>query len=49
MLDAKEFDWYCVPLIVELKRGSNWAEMEEVEAYSSIKLHNWPIRDKAFT
>lgn len=48
MLDAREFPWFCVPLIAEVKRGPNWAEMSKIGNFSSVELHNWPIRHGDF-
>jgi len=48
MLDAREFPWFCVPLVVEVKRGTNWAEMEKVGNYSSVDRLQWPVRAKEF-
>jgi DNA polymerase I-like protein with 3'-5' exonuclease and polymerase domains/uracil-DNA glycosylase len=48
MLDGKEFDWFCVPLSVEVKSGPNWAELEEVGTYRSDIRLNWPHRAREF-
>jgi uracil-DNA glycosylase family 4 len=48
MLDGREFDWFAVPLIAEVKTGSNWAEMTKVGNFSSVERLGWPQRAKEF-
>jgi len=49
MLDGREFDWFCVPLVVDLKDGRNWAEMKKIGTFSSVERLGWPQRAKEFT
>jgi uracil-DNA glycosylase family 4 len=48
MLDAQEFPWFAVPLVAEVKRGTNWAEMTKVGTYSSVERLGWPTRSSEF-
>jgi uracil-DNA glycosylase family 4 len=48
MLDGREFPWFAVPLTVEIKTGSNWAEMTKVGAYDSVTRLGWPHRAPEF-
>lgn len=49
MLDGREFDWFCVPLVIEAKSGPNWSDTEEIGVYSSVTRLKWPTRSKEFT
>jgi uracil-DNA glycosylase family 4 len=49
MLDGSEFDWFCVPLVVDMKEGPNWEDMEKVGNFASHKLLNWPVRAREFS
>ena len=48
MLDGSAFDWFCVPLSVEIKVGPTWADMVEIGNFSSDKRIGWPKRAKEF-
>jgi uracil-DNA glycosylase family 4 len=48
MLDGSYFDWFCVPLVVEIKDGPNWQDMEKVGDYESHRMIGWPMRAKEF-
>jgi uracil-DNA glycosylase family 4 len=48
MLDGREFDWFCVPLVAEVKQGPTWAEQKKVGDFSSVERLGWPIRSKEF-
>ncbi|MDE2426269.1 MAG: hypothetical protein KGO96_10235 [Elusimicrobia bacterium] len=48
MLDCREFDWICVPLVVELKEGPTWADQEKVGTFSSVRRLKWPVMAKEF-
>lgn len=48
MLDGSDFDWLCVPLVVEIKDGPNWEDMREVGTYSSHRMIGWPTRAREF-
>jgi uracil-DNA glycosylase family 4 len=48
MLDGREFDWFAVPLIAEVKTGSNWAEMTKAGNFSSVERLGWPQRSPEF-
>ncbi len=48
MLDGREFDWLCVPLVIDIKTGPNWSDTKKVGTYSSAKRLGWPIRQKEF-
>ncbi len=48
MVDGSYFDWFCVPLVVEMKDGPTWADLKEVGVFSSHKQLGWPIRSKEF-
>lgn len=48
MLDGRHFDWFCVPLIVELKDGPNWQDMKPVGDFASHQMIGWPHRAREF-
>jgi uracil-DNA glycosylase family 4 len=48
MVDGRAFPWFCVPLVIEHKRGNSWADMGKEETFSSVDRLKWPIRAKEF-
>ena len=48
MLDGREFDWFCVPLVIEAKSGPNWSDTQKIGVYSSVDRLGWPHRSKEF-
>lgn len=48
MLDGSYFDWFCVPMVLEVKDGPNWEDLSEVGVYASHKLIGWPARAREF-
>jgi uracil-DNA glycosylase family 4 len=48
MLDGSDFNWFCVPLVVEIKDGPNWQDMSKVGDYASHRMIGWPVRPKEF-
>ena len=31
MLDGSEFPWFAVPLVIEMKYGSSWADLQTID------------------
>jgi hypothetical protein len=52
MLDGSEFPWFAVPLVIEMKYGSSWADLQTIdkdhEVFSSVDYLNWPKRSSEF-
>jgi DNA polymerase I len=48
MLDGRFFDWFCVPLSVDIKVGDDWSSTEKLGTYNSVERLGWPLRAPEF-